>query len=222
MIDESHNLVNVRTRNNALARTLAPSTDALILASATPHNGDAESFAELIKLLDEAAIADPGALRREGPGAPLHPAHQDLPRGARRAQGRVGRPRPLPIRFPPPRPRPNAPCFAELATRWIPSDGPSVSDSRLFPWTLFKSFLSSHRALQETIAKRVKTLDARRRGGHDPAAAELSRPDRPHSPTDRRRRLGQAGGAGGRAAGARVWGPARRSASWCSPSGSPR
>lgn len=59
VIDESHNLVNRGTKNNTLARLLAGKTDALVLASATPHNGDASSFAELIKMLDEAAIADP-------------------------------------------------------------------------------------------------------------------------------------------------------------------
>ncbi|MEK8142317.1 DEAD/DEAH box helicase [Streptomyces sp. M10(2022)] len=59
VIDESHNLVNKGTRNNRLAHRLAEQTDALILASATPHNGDAESFAELIRMLDPAAIADP-------------------------------------------------------------------------------------------------------------------------------------------------------------------
>ena len=40
------------TLNNRLARILAPNTEALILASATPHNGKKESFAELIRLLE--------------------------------------------------------------------------------------------------------------------------------------------------------------------------
>ena len=39
VIDESHNLANSATQNNRLARLLARNTEALILASATPHNG---------------------------------------------------------------------------------------------------------------------------------------------------------------------------------------
>lgn len=35
VIDESHNVTGDTTQNNRLARTLAPNTDALILASAT-------------------------------------------------------------------------------------------------------------------------------------------------------------------------------------------
>ena len=42
VIDESHNLTGAGTQNNALARVLAPNTEALILASATPHNGSKE------------------------------------------------------------------------------------------------------------------------------------------------------------------------------------
>ena len=58
IVDESHNVTNSATLNNELARRLAPNTEALILASATPHNGKAESFAELIELLDPTAIVD--------------------------------------------------------------------------------------------------------------------------------------------------------------------
>lgn len=58
VIDESHKLVNVGAKNNELARVLAPNTHALILASATPHNGRKESFGELISLLDPTAIPD--------------------------------------------------------------------------------------------------------------------------------------------------------------------
>ena len=42
VIDECHNLVNRGTLNNQLARVLAPRTEALLLTSATPHNGDPE------------------------------------------------------------------------------------------------------------------------------------------------------------------------------------
>jgi hypothetical protein len=66
VIDESHNLTNVSTLNNRLARTLAPNTDALILASATtPHNGKAESFAELIRLLEPTAVRPNGTVIEE-------------------------------------------------------------------------------------------------------------------------------------------------------------
>ena len=41
--EESHNVTNKGTLNNRLADILARQTDALILASATPHNGDPKS-----------------------------------------------------------------------------------------------------------------------------------------------------------------------------------
>ncbi len=62
VIDEAHNLSNATTQNNKLARTLSRNTETLILASATPHNGRAESFAELIRLLDPSAIPPNGEL----------------------------------------------------------------------------------------------------------------------------------------------------------------
>jgi superfamily II DNA or RNA helicase len=156
VIDESHNLMGQNLRNK-LARRLAPRTDALILASATPHNGDKKSFAELINLLDPAAIADPKDysaadinhlyIRRtkispevrdqigknwaeRGPSVPMHcPATP--------AEGRV---------------------FAELATTWLGQTRGTQGD-RLFPYTLLKAFLSSHRALLDTIDGRLGRND---------------------------------------------------------------
>ena len=47
-------------RTTSSPDVLAPQTDALILASATPHNGKPESFAELIRLLEPTAVRPDG------------------------------------------------------------------------------------------------------------------------------------------------------------------
>lgn len=63
--------------------------------------------------------------------------------------------------------------FEELATVWLPGDaGTSVSSVPLFPYTLLKSFLSSHAALRATVSARIKTLEKK----DDPqgTAAELA------------------------------------------------
>ncbi|MDX2873107.1 DEAD/DEAH box helicase [Streptomyces ipomoeae] len=172
VIDESHNLINRGSLRNQLARTLAPRTDALILASATPHNGDARSFAELIGLLDPVAIRDPENYRAadiehlfirrtkisrkvreqmKGQWADRGPSHS-VHCPATPAEEKI---------------------FEELAAVWLPRDGgTSVSSVPLFPYTLLKSFLSSHAALRATVSARIKTLEKK----DDPqgTAAELA------------------------------------------------
>ncbi|MGV9521569.1 SNF2-related protein [Streptomyces sp. WY228] len=173
VIDESHNLINPGSQRRALAEILAPRTDALLLASATPHNGDKRSFADLISLLDPAAIADrdhydPAEdlghlyIRRtkispevrdemgtewpdRGPTVSLHCA-------ATEAEERV---------------------FAELAEHWIPTmaastefgtaaqDPVPVAVEPVFAYNLLKTFLSSHKALGETVTNRVASLQDR-------------------------------------------------------------
>ncbi|WP_163508971.1 DEAD/DEAH box helicase [Fodinicola acaciae] len=173
VIDESHNLVNRGTRNNALARLLARRTDALILASATPHNGNAESFAELVKLLDEAAIADPSNYAVENlehlyiRRTKASPEVRDSLKGAWADRGPS-----LPIEAK--ATAKELAVFEELASSWIPRDQDerSVSGHQLFPYTLFKSFLSSHKAMQETIATRLRTIDRQAAGKESPRKAE--------------------------------------------------
>lgn len=157
VIDESHNLVNRNTRNNALARLLAAHTDALILASATPHNGDAESFAELIGLLDETAIADRNRYD------PKDLAHLFIRRTKNAAEVRDGLRGDWADRGPSHPVEVEASereraVFAELARTWLPSDGSTGVAPPLIGFQLLKAFLSSHHALLATIETRLSTV----------------------------------------------------------------
>ncbi len=62
VIDEAHNVAergSKRSMRAKLAKLLATRSDTLVLLSATPHDGKAESFASLIHMLDPTAIANP-------------------------------------------------------------------------------------------------------------------------------------------------------------------
>ena len=155
VIDECHNLVNRGTLNNQLAHVLAPRTEALVLTSATPHNGDPVSFAELIRLLDPTAIVDPGSIKAsdiEHLYIRRHKAHAEV--DAEVGHHWAARLPPRPIRVDPT--AVEEAVFVELADTWIhPINGAapvSGKGASLFPWTLFKAALSSHKALADTSA----------------------------------------------------------------------
>lgn len=167
VIDECHNLVNHGTLNNQLARVLAPRTEALLLTSATPHNGDPHSFAELIRLLDPTAIVDPDNVSE----ADIKHLYVRRHKGSADVAAEVGSqwadrkpPQPIPVV---PSPAERA-LFDELADTWthpVSGTAPTSGLGRsLFPWTLFKSALSSHHALIQTIEQRRKTLAAKASG----------------------------------------------------------
>ncbi len=63
VIDEAHNVAERRNGKGSLrarlAQTLSHRSDALILLSATPHDGSARSFASLMNMLDPTAISNP-------------------------------------------------------------------------------------------------------------------------------------------------------------------
>jgi superfamily II DNA or RNA helicase len=172
VIDESHNLINRGSLRNQLARTLAPRTDALILASATPHNGDAKSFAELISLLDPVAIRDPENYRAADIEHLFIRRTKISPEVREQMKGQWAGRGPSRSVHCPATPAEEK-IFEELAGVWLPGDGgTSVSSVPLFPYTLLKSFLSSHAALRATVSARIKTLEKK----DDPqgTAAELA------------------------------------------------
>jgi ERCC4-related helicase len=163
VIDEAHNLSNTTTQNNRLARTLAQMTDALILASATPHNGDARSFAELVRLLDPTAITPEGELIPSEVERLVIRRH----RHSKEVASVVGadwadrlEPKNILVR---PTPAEDA-IASELADVWLHPVGGvnpySGATKALFPWTLAKAFLSSPAALKQTLTNRKKTMAA--------------------------------------------------------------
>lgn len=162
VIDESHNLTNVGTQNNELARVLAPNTEALILASATPHNGREESFAELLRLLDPTAVAADGSFTKDDVASLLIRRHRHHPEVAAEV-GSDWAERAEPVHMlVAPSPAEDA-VAQELSQTWLhPESGRSPYSGEtkaLFPWTLAKAFLSSPAALAESIKQRRNKLD---------------------------------------------------------------
>ncbi|MGO3152731.1 MAG: helicase-related protein [Galactobacter sp.] len=164
VIDESHNLVNRNTQNNELANLLSSTTDALILASATPHNGDPRSFAELIRLLDPTAVNPDGTVDKDRARDLIIRRHRNSDEvasvvGADWAE----RKEPENILV---KPTTEEDAVAtELSRTWLhPDSGKSPATGQgaaMFGWTLAKAFLSSAAALQETVTNRLKNLTSR-------------------------------------------------------------
>ena len=160
VIDECHNVINRGNQNHRLATLLAKQTDALILASATPHNGKPESFAELIQMLDPTAIKDKShytARDIESLYVRRHRNSDDVKhevgdRWAARLDPHI-----VAVSAT----KAEQAVLSELQSTWLhpPDDAPDADKRRrLFPWTLFKSFLSSPSALHQTIGRRLKTI----------------------------------------------------------------
>lgn len=177
VIDESHNVTNKGTLNNRLADILARQTDALILASATPHNGDPKSFAELIRLLEPTAVHADGSLDQEAVRRLVIRRHRHSEE-VRDVVGDRWKERLTPVnRLVAPSPAEDA-VAGELSRSWLHRpDGASApgasapgtagpgaagnGGSALFSWTLAKAFLSSPAALIQTIDERMARRRAR-------------------------------------------------------------
>ncbi|MFD1377630.1 helicase-related protein [Micrococcus antarcticus] len=162
VIDEAHNVTNVGVQNNELARLLAPNTEALILASATPHNGKNESFAELLRLLDPTVVRPDGTFDVKDVERLIIRRHRHSPEVAQEVGSDWAERSEPDNRLIPASPAEDA-VASELSEVWLYPEGGSSpysgNTSALFGWTLAKAFLSSPAALLETVTERLKKLN---------------------------------------------------------------
>lgn len=153
IIDEIHNATNSGTQNNRLIRTLAPRTDALILASATPHNGNPDSFKEILRLLDPLSVSPDGTIDQKAAKDLILRRHRNSPEVAS-VVGDKWAIREEPKNILVEASDEETAVARELSDTWL---GTKLSGD-LFPWTLVKAYLSSPAALAETIDNRLDTL----------------------------------------------------------------
>ncbi|MFJ4011324.1 SNF2-related protein [Streptomyces sp. NPDC090026] len=164
VIDESHNLINRGSDRRVLAELLAKQTDALILASATPHNGVMRDFTGLVRLLDPMAVKDeqnPKASELDHLMLRRTKVSEEVAKALAGSWAPRGGSKPIPC----PAGGLEERVFAELTDGWLRNPGPRGAD-RLFPYVLLKSFLSSHRALFATARAKLAGLGHALPEGH--------------------------------------------------------
>lgn len=181
VVDECQN-VAMRTRGGRgqgsqraqLAKLLATQCDALILTSATPHDGSPESFASLVRLLEPTAIADEtdfehgevaGYFQRKFKKDVAHEYAEAFPE------------REMDLQRLDASEAENAFIEKLKSVKFQTIDSRRGSGGILFRTTLLKAFLSSPQACISTIDKRLahKRMDVEALTGDAREAAETDR-----------------------------------------------
>jgi superfamily II DNA or RNA helicase len=161
VIDEAHNVAERggdRSQRARIAKILSERSDALILLSATPHDGKAESFASLMNMLDPTAISDPKSYGpKEIEGLFVRRFKKDV-------QSELGKAFPDRVMR---QVRATATATEEAGFDALVGLSFSAIDqkrhgSMLFKTTLEKALFSSPAACRQTIAERIKTIAARK------------------------------------------------------------
>lgn len=162
IIDEAHNVAkrSNNSQRHRLAELLSTRSDTLIMLSATPHDGKAESFASLMNMLDSTAISNPSEYQNEDfrdKGLVIRRFKQDV--ALQLSQSFPQREIKLEKT---PATTVEETAYAELASASFHSlDSQRQTGSALFRTTLEKALFSSPAACLSTVSNRLKRLKTR-------------------------------------------------------------
>jgi superfamily II DNA or RNA helicase len=160
VIDECHTVSNASSQRGDLAQMLAQHCESMILTSATPHNGNKESFANIIRMLEPTAIPRDGNYTK----ADVEPYYvrrfkNDIKDAAIRSNFQDRQIISEEVQLSPDEERFLA-LQQQYKFRKQQEEGDEGVDT-LFSLTLFKAFLSSPLAAQESLTNRVQSMQER-------------------------------------------------------------
>lgn len=162
IIDEAHSVAERRnsgggqSQRSKLAERLASRSDALVLLSATPHDGSRRSFASLMRMLDPTSIADPDNYGPEDIKGLFIRRFRTSEEVKRDLGSRIPKRKSERVLVPSSAAEESA--FDALAALNLHADKTVTKASRLFKTTLEKGLFSSPFACAETLEKRIAKI----------------------------------------------------------------